>query len=58
MEEKWNRFYQADASYSSEGFGLGLFMVDYIVNCHKGKASVTSTVGQGSKFAIVLPKEK
>lgn len=56
LDKIWNRFYQADSSHSSEGFGLGLFMVNYIVKCHKGSISVTSTVGKGSEFTVILPR--
>lgn len=55
IDRIWDRFYQADASHSSEGFGLGLFMVKYIVNCHNGTIQAESTVGGGTKFTVCLP---
>jgi two-component system NtrC family sensor kinase len=38
-----------------QGTGLGLSVVQGIIDSHKGKISVTSTPGKGSKFEIVLP---
>lgn len=59
LNKIWDRFYQADPSHSmSEGFGLGLFMVKYIVNCHKGKINVKSTLSQGTVFTVVLPRKQ
>jgi signal transduction histidine kinase len=38
-----------------QGTGLGLSVVEGIINSHQGKISVTSTPGKGSKFEIILP---
>ncbi len=42
----------------TNGTGLGLAMVYRIVNEHSGKIKVQSTVGKGSAFEIILPKEQ
>jgi signal transduction histidine kinase len=56
IEKIWERFYRADASRSSQGFGLGLPMCRHIVQLHGGTIRVESVPGQGSKFIFELPK--
>lgn len=53
----FQRFYRIDKARSRKmgGTGLGLAIVKHIAAAHKGKASVTSTVGKGSHFQITLP---
>ncbi len=51
----WGRFYRADSSRStSDGFGLGLALVERITALHGGKAEVKSTLGEGSEFIITF----
>jgi PAS domain S-box-containing protein len=38
------------------GSGLGLYWVQKIVSLHGGKTAVTSRLGQGTTFSIVLPE--
>jgi len=38
-----------------EGTGLGLFVVKSIVTAHGGKIQVTSKVGEGTRFTVILP---
>ncbi len=51
------RFYRIDnhRSRSKGGTGLGLAIVKHIVNRHKGRLRIRSTVGEGSCFSIILP---
>lgn len=51
------RFYRVSVAASREkgGTGLGLAIVKHILNRHRGELIITSTVGQGSTFAAVLP---
>ncbi len=56
LDKIWNRFYRSDKSRSdSVGFGLGLFIVKYIVRLHKGTIAVESEVGRGTSFILTLP---
>jgi len=41
-----------------KGSGIGLAMVQHIVAAHRGTIRVTSEVGEGSTFTIVLPKSR
>jgi PAS domain S-box-containing protein len=38
-----------------EGSGLGLVLVQRLIEAHGGSVAVTSTFGQGSRFSVVLP---
>ncbi len=56
QEKIFHRFYQANASYSGEGTGLGLSMVLEIAKFHGGSISVDSRMGEGSTFTLTLPE--
>ncbi len=53
----FERFYRVDKARSRKlgGTGLGLAIVKHIAQAHGGRASVESTVGEGSTFFIYLP---
>jgi signal transduction histidine kinase len=53
----FERFFQVDNTSTREfgGTGLGLSIVKSFVDAHRGEISVTSVVGQGSSFTILLP---
>lgn len=56
LDKIWQRFYQVGASrQSGSGLGLGLSMVKQIVHLHGGEVTVTSILGQGSCFTVMLP---
>lgn len=57
QDKIWARLYRGDKSRSQRGLGLGLSLVKAVVEAHDGKATVTSTPGEGSEFAVTLPKE-
>src|SRR6266478_2390370 len=50
------RFYRVDTARSRElgGTGLGLAIVKHILNRHRGRLDIRSTVGQGSTFTVWL----
>ena len=51
------RFYRVDVKRSRErgGTGLGLAIVKHILNRHKGRLQIESTLGEGSTFTVFLP---
>ena len=53
----FDRFTQVDKSFtrSTEGSGIGLYLVKALVEMHNGKVSVESVYGKGSEFIIDLP---
>ena len=59
QEKIWQRFYQVDPSRrEGGGAGLGLAMVKKIAQVHNGQLTLDSAPGQGSTFALTLPREK
>ncbi len=48
-------FYRGQNSWHETGFGLGLSLCKQIIKLHKGEITVSSVLGQGSSFTIVLP---
>lgn len=56
LDKIWKRFYQVGASRDADaGLGLGLSMVQQIVELHGGKIIVESILGCGSCFTVRLP---
>ncbi|MQK95339.1 ATP-binding protein, partial [Escherichia coli] len=50
----FDRFYRLQGT-TSEGTGLGLAIAQSIVQAPRGQIQVTSEVGQGTCFTILLP---
>lgn len=55
LSRVFERFYRADTSGKTRGFGLGLPIARAAVELHGGAIEVTSEPGQGSTFTIILP---
>lgn len=58
-KEEWKNifvpFYRIEKARNSEGFGLGLSLVERIAQVHGGKIIVESEIGKGSCFILALP---
>ncbi len=54
------RFYRVDNGRSRDtgGTGLGLAIVKHILNRHKARLDIESTVGKGSTFSITFPQSR
>lgn len=54
----FERFYRADSSRTraSGGFGLGLSIVDSLVDAHGGTVAVDTAPGRGCRFRVSLPR--
>jgi signal transduction histidine kinase len=51
-------FFQIDTSLARQhpGAGMGLAIVQHVVEAHGGQVILHSTLGQGSQFVVVLPR--
>ena len=55
-KENLSNIFEPYFSTKETGTGLGLAIVQKIVDIHNGKIEVESTVGEGTKFTVKLPK--
>lgn len=53
----FERFYRSDRVQSDDGVGLGLYLARQIIAGEGGYIRVTSEPGEGSEFAVYLPKK-
>jgi signal transduction histidine kinase len=51
----FERFYRIPGSEGAEGSGLGLSIANKIVEEHNGRIEVSSTLGEGTIFTVILP---
>jgi len=56
----FSKFYRVgqEETRKTKGTGLGLYIVDRILELHKGKVSVKDNKPRGSVFEVVLPKSE
>ncbi|MGZ3808422.1 MAG: GAF domain-containing sensor histidine kinase [Bacteriovorax sp.] len=57
-ERIFNRFERVASKENVGGLGLGLYISKQIVDAHKGRIYVESTLGVGSTFYVELPEER
>jgi len=55
LERIFDRFERLGISKNISGLGLGLFIVKQIIEGHNGTITVSSTVGKGTDFIVLLP---
>jgi len=58
LPRTFERFHRVQAARgrSHEGSGIGLALVNELVKLHGGSIAVESTLGEGSRFTVTLPK--
>jgi len=54
MQHIFSRFYQADSSHKQEGNGLGLSLVEKILNLEGGEIRVRNCPDGGCQFMVYL----
>ena len=51
----FDRFFRCDPSRSTPGSGLGLSLVKAVAEAHSGHVKVSSKMGEGSSFQVIIP---
>ncbi len=54
----FERFHRADPSRTEGGTGLGLSIARQIAESHGGEIQVSSRIGEGSTFTILIPRNE
>lgn len=52
----FEQFERVSDSGVAQGLGLGLFISEQIVQAHGGRIELSSRLGEGSCFSVVLPR--
>ena len=57
-EETLSKLFMPLFTTKAQGMGFGLAICKRIVEAHKGKITVESSVGRGTTFKVILPMEQ
>jgi signal transduction histidine kinase len=57
VDKLFDRYYRGSTSTGIIGTGIGLHIVQVLVNLHRGDVDISSVEGEGSTFWIFLPKK-
>jgi signal transduction histidine kinase len=52
----FERYYRGSNTTGIVGSGVGLYLVKTIIELHKGSIALHSREGEGSRFAVQLPR--
>lgn len=55
LSKIFTKTYRVNSNHNIKGFGLGLYFVKQLVQIHKGKIDVKSTLNKGTEFTVFLP---
>ena len=58
MEHLFDRFYRAEKSRTTKGYGLGLSIAQRIVESMNGRIAVESNETEGTTFTVILSSSK
>jgi len=60
LQEVFTRHFQEKTNPlgNAKGLGIGLSLVQEIVNLHQGKIQIESELGKGTTFTVMLPKNR
>jgi signal transduction histidine kinase len=54
LENVFQPFFRTDATSKVKGYGVGLSLSQRIISIHKGKISIESTPGSGTRITVIL----
>lgn len=57
LEHVFDRFYRAEKSRTTNGYGLGLAIAKHIADIHHGTITIKSTVKKGTTAIVTLPDQ-